>query len=140
MRQAARNTNIPKQTCTRALKEVKTVRQLKRKYDEVPLSFLFGIQPEVDYQCPSIDEYIEKIEACRKYLNKAKRARTVETKDGHILRAMYALSNLDDELDKKTRNNFISLREAVREWKGLAIRLLNATRTPEKFVTKKWNQ
>ena len=70
-------------------------------------------------------------------MEKAKRARTIETKDGHILRAMYALSGLDDDLDKKTRSNFIGLRESVMEWKGLAIRLLNATRTPEKFVTKK---
>lgn len=123
-----------------AAKEVKTVKQLKRKYDEVPLSFLFGIQPEVDYQCPVLDEYIDKIDACRNHLDKAKRARTIETKDGHILRAMYALADLDNGLDTKTRENFVSLRESVREWKSLAIRLLNATRTPEKFVTKKWKK
>ena len=48
------------------LKPVKTVNQLKKKYEEVPLAFLYGIQTELEYQCPSIDEYIEKIEECKK--------------------------------------------------------------------------
>ena len=134
------NVKVAFTSTSTGVKEVTTVRQLKRKYDDVPLSFLFGISQEVDYQCPTIDEYIDKIELCRRHLDKAKRARTLETKDGHILRAMYALSDIDVDLDKKTRENFIRLRETVREWKGLAIRLLNVTRTPEKFVTKKWNK
>lgn len=118
------------------IRNVTTVKQLKRKYNDLPLSFLFGLDDEIDFQCPIIDEYIEKIEACRKSLEKAKRARNLDAKNGHILKAIYALEHLDTNLDVKTRNNFMALREFANQWKQLTIKLLNASRKPETFMKK----
>lgn len=132
MRLAAVKGNSPKP------KEIRTVRQLKKKYSEVPLNFLFGIPEELEYQCPSIDEYISKLEDCRASLEKAKRARTLETKDGHIVKALYAIHELDNKLDNSVRTNFISLREFALEWKRLTIKLLNATKNPENYILKNW--
>lgn len=120
-------------------KEIRTVRQLKKKYNEVPLNYLFGIPDELEYQCPSIDDYISKLEDCRAALEKARRARTLETKDGHIVKALYTIHELDDKLDKSVRTNFISLREFALEWKRLAIKLLNASKSPENYILKNWN-
>lgn len=117
-------------------KRVTTVRQLKRKYNDLPLSFLYGIPQELEFQCPMIDEYIEKIESCRESLKKAKRARTLETKNSHVLKAIYSLENMDTNLDEITRNNFESLREYAKQWKLFAIRLLDFTKSPEKFLSK----
>ena len=49
---------------------IKTVNELKKKYRHLPLHFLFGIEKEIEHQCPSLDEYLEKIEVEYKRLNK----------------------------------------------------------------------
>lgn len=118
----------------KAKRKVTTVKQLKRKYNNLPLSFLFGIGQELEFQCPIIDEYIEKLESCRNHLAKAKRARTIESKNGHILKALYAINEMDVDLDNKTRDNFAELREYAKKWKSFAIRILDETKNPEKFV------
>ncbi len=117
-------------------RKITTVRQLKRKYDNLPLNFLFGIDDEIDYQCPIIDEYIEKIESCRESLLKAKRARTLESKNTHLLKAIYSIENIDIVLDTTTRDNFVKLRKYANQWKSFSIKLLNASKTPEKFMIK----
>ena len=128
---------VPKMKVLRTEKNiVTTVRQLKRKYNDLPLSYLYGIDDEIDFQCPIIDEYIEKIAACKESLAKAKRAKSMKTKSGHILKAMYAIEHLDSNLDVKTRGNFIAIREYADQWKSLAIELLNASKTPESFMKK----
>ena len=113
-----------------------SVKQLKRKYDNLPLSFLYGIPNEIEHQCPIIDEYIEKIESCRESLNKAKRARSLDRKNSHILKAIYILENMDSNLDEITRENFSNLREYAKQWKLFAIKILDFTKSPEKFMTK----
>lgn len=115
----------------------RTVYQLRKKYDGVPLSYLYGIEDEIDFQCPIIDDYIDKIQECKNILAKAKRAKRLETKDGHIMKALHILHNIDTELDEVTRGNFIKLRDYADSWKKLAIRLLNASRNPEKYMPKK---
>ena len=129
----------PGMIANRSSKDIKTVRQLKKKYNEVPLGFLFGIPDELDFQCPNKDEYMDKIIECQTALNKAKRARTLESKDGHILKALFAIKDLDTTLDNNVRTNFIDLRSFAKEWKRLAIKLLNASKNPEKYILTKWN-
>lgn len=121
-------------------KEIRTVKQLKRKYNEVPLNFLFGIPDELEYQCPHLDDLIAKLEECHEALMRAKRARTTETKDGHIVKALFAIRDLETKLDVEVRTNFVNLREFAKEWKRLTIRLLNASKKPENFILKNWKK
>lgn len=118
--------------------KVDTVEKLKKKYSGLPTSFLFSIDKEIEFQCPIIDDYISKIEKCRSHLEKAKRAKNTETKDIQILTALYYLENLDIHLDTITRENFISLREVLKQWKNLALKAIDETKSVEKFLKIKW--
>ena len=40
----------------------KSVEELKKKYKNLPLHFLFGIEKEIEHQCSILDEYLEKLD------------------------------------------------------------------------------
>ena len=115
-----------------------TVKNLKKKYSNIPSHFLFSIKDPLEFQCPLIDENIEKITKCKDLLNKAFNAKSLDTKNAHILSALYSISNLDTHLDEIMRSNFENLREYSGQWKKLAIEALDASGDPEKFVKIKW--
>ncbi len=119
-------------------KRIDSVEKLKKKYSGLPTSFLFAIDQEIDFQCPIIDDYIEKLEKCKRHLTKAKRAKTTETKDIQILSALYFLEDIDEQLDTVTRGNFIALREVLKQWKHLALKAIDETKSVEKFLNIKW--
>ncbi len=118
------------------ISKVSTVRQLKRKYNDLPLSYLFGIIDEIDYQCPRIDSYIDEVLACKSSLIKARRARKLDSKNAHLLEAMYKIDQLDEKLDRDVRDSFIKLREYADQWKRLALLAINDSKNPEKYLKK----
>lgn len=115
-----------------------SVRALKKKYGDVPTHFLFSIKTPLEYQCPIIDHNIDKVVNCKDKLHKAFNAKSIESKNALISAALFAISDLEKNLDEVTRNNFIELREYAKEWKKLAIEVLDASGHPEKFVKIKW--
>lgn len=135
---ARKNTDLVKKPSSSYKTKIDTVEKLKKKYHGLPTSFLFSIDKEIEYQCPSIDEYITKIEKCKNHLEKAKRAKSTETKDVQIVNALYYLENLDTELDTITREKFVSLREVMKQWKFLALKAIDETKSVEKFLKFKW--
>lgn len=117
---------------------IQTVRGLKKKYGDVPSHFLFSIKSPVEYQCPLIDDNIDKITNCKEKLHKAFNAKSLDSKNALISAALFAISDLEKNLDEVTRNNFIELREYAKEWKKLAIEVLDNSGHPEKYVNIKW--
>ncbi len=114
-------------------------KSLKKKYDDIPSHFLFSIEDPLDYQCPSIDEYIEKIQNCKSLLKEAFESKNEETKNAKILNAFFSIHNIDNDLDEKTRANFIKIRDYASQWKKLAIDCIDRSGNPEKYVKINWD-
>ncbi len=114
------------------------IQDLKKKFPGVPSHFLFGIDEPIEFQCPNIDDYIEKVKSSQECLKKAFKSSNTDIKNAHIISAFFTISNLDEELDIITRDNFMQLREHAYQWKGLALRLLNDIEKPEKYFKIKW--
>lgn len=112
----------------------KTVAELKRKYKDLPLYFLFGIREEVDYQCPILDEYLKEIQAAVESLKKIRKCKNLEAAQVEAAKVLYALSDVSEGIDEVTRANFEKLRASGEDWKQLAIFAMNETKTPEKFL------
>ena len=112
----------------------KTVGELKKKYNHLPLHFLFGIQKEIDLQCPVIDEYLEKLNEVKTALEKIKRCQSLENAKIQAAVGLHSLGYLPDELDDVTRGNFEKLRKTAEDWKQLAIEAMNETKNPGKFL------
>ena len=119
-------------------KVVQRAKKLKEKYKNVPSHFLFNIDSPIDYQCPIIDENIDKLKDCKNLLKSAFEAKTLEGKDALILSAFYKISKLDDHLDQVTRKNYEELREYADQWKKLALDAINKSNNPEEFLKIKW--
>lgn len=119
---------------TKKKKPIKTVANLKKKYDDLPLNFIFGITEEIDYQCPTLNEYLKEIEKIKEALKKIRRCKSLDSAKLHAAKALHSLEPLEKEIDETTRNNFELLREFGCEWKQLAIRAIDETKNPEKFV------
>lgn len=112
----------------------KTVADLKKKYRQLPLHFLFGIHKEIDYQCPRLDEYLERLEEIKTALEKIRRCKSLESTQIHAATALHALYELPNNIDQETRNNFENLRKTADNWKQLAISAMNKTKDPEQFL------
>lgn len=54
----------------------KTVKALKKKYQELPLHFLFGIEKEIEHQCPALDDYLDELDKVKEQLYKIIRVLT----------------------------------------------------------------
>lgn len=112
----------------------KTVAELKRKYHQLPLNFLFGIEKEIDYQCESIDQYLSKLEECKDFLIKIRRSKSLESAQIQAVSGLHSINQLDNDLDTVTRCKFEELRSYAEAWKALAIEAINETKNPEKFL------
>ena len=112
----------------------KSVSELKKKYDQLPLHFLFGIQKEIDHQCPLIDEYLEQLNEVQTALVKIRESQSLEKAKIQAAVALHSLEFLLDNLDDVTRKNFEKLRMTAEGWKQLAIEAMNETKNPEKFL------
>lgn len=125
---------VKKLTTLSSKQKITTIGDLRRKYDTLPLSFIFGISEEIEHQCPSIDQYLLQLEKTKRVLQKIRRCQDLDKAKVHAATALHALNTLPDDLDLTTRGNFEKLRETTKEWKQLAIKAINATKTPEKFI------
>ncbi|MDG1435079.1 MAG: hypothetical protein P8Q41_13755 [Saprospiraceae bacterium] len=112
----------------------KTVYDLKRKYQQLPLNYLFGIEDEIDFQCPILDDYLEKLEVVQKKLEKIRRGKNIDTAQVDALAALFQLADLEKGIDEITRMNFEKMRDYAKAWKELAILAINETKNPELFL------
>lgn len=119
---------------TTKTKRPKSVAELRRKYKDLPLHFLFGIKEEIDYQCPTLDEYLNEIKEAVESLRKIRNARSLAAAQVEAAKALHALSAPVEGIDEVTRANFEKLRETAEGWKQLAIAAMNETKDPEKFL------
>lgn len=117
-----------------SVKAPRTISELKRKYKDLPLHYLFGIEKEIDHQCDSIDDYIAKIKRCQQQLQRMKKAKNLEEVHLIAVTAQYEIINLPVQLDEITRINFEKLRAYAEAWKQLAIEAMNSSKQPEQFV------
>lgn len=112
----------------------KSVAELKRNYNDLPLHFLFGIKEEIEHQCQFLDDYLTQISEVKEYLEKIRKCRSTRAAQIHAAKALHALSPLSDEIDESTRDNFEKLRDGFNGWKQLAIAAMNETKDPERFL------
>ena len=112
----------------------KSVSELKRKYNDLPLHFLFGVDQEIDHQCPLLDDYIKQLMEIKLCLEKIRKCRNINTARIHAATGLHALTSLSDNIDEVTRGNFEKLRATSEGWKQLAISAINDTKDPEKFL------
>jgi len=115
-------------------KAPKSVAELKRKYKDLPLHFLFGIREEIDYQCPLLDAYLKELKIAVESLQKIRRCKNLENAQVEAAKALHALLEVSENIDEETRKNFEKLRETGEAWKQLAIEAMNETKQPEKFL------
>ena len=135
---------VRKQPISRTLKKLetkksvktypKTVTTLKKQYRNLPLHFLFGIESEIDHQCSILDDYLEKLEEIKSTLKRINHCQNLELAKVHAAQALYQLQTLPKEIDETTRSNFESLRRAHDGWKQLAIKAIDHTQEPTKFL------
>ena len=119
---------LPKET------RPKSVSELKRKYNDLPLHFLFGVDKEIDHQCPLLDDYLKQLMEIKLCLEKIRKCRNINTARVHAATGLHALASLSDDIDEVTRGNFEKLRSTSEGWKQLAISAINDTKDPEKFL------
>ena len=112
----------------------KTVAELKKKYRHLPLHFLFGIEKEIDFQCPTLDEYLEQLEEVKTALEKIRKSSNLEMAKIHAATALHAMDEIPSGIDQLTRGNFEKLRKTSESWKQLAITAMNESKDPEKFI------
>ena len=112
----------------------KSIPEMKKKYRHLPLHFLFGVEKEIDYQCPTLDEYLEKLEEVKIALEKIRRCKSLEMAQIHSATALHSMTNLPSDIDQVTRGNFEKLRKTSENWKQLALTAINETKDPEKFL------
>jgi len=112
----------------------KSVSELKRKYKNLPLHFLFGIEPEIEYQCPLLDVNLNQISETQKALEKIRRCRSLNAAKTNAAVGLHEISSTYKEIDEVTRTNFENLRRMAEGWKQLAIAAMNETKNPEKFL------
>jgi cysteinyl-tRNA synthetase len=91
----------------------KTVSELKGKYNQLPLHFLFGLEKEIDYQCESIDQYLSSLEDCKNFLIKIRKSKSLDSAQLHAANGLHSLDKIDSDLD---------------------IEAINETKNPEKFL------
>jgi hypothetical protein len=115
-------------------KRPKSVTELKKKYQDLPLHFLFGISKAIDYQCPTLDDYLDEIKTATTALGAIRKAKSLEEAQVEAAKALHALTCLTTGIDEETRANFEKLRNTAEEWKQLAIEAINLTEDPEKLV------
>jgi hypothetical protein len=113
---------------------IKTVNELKKKYRHLPLHFLFGIEKEIEHQCPSLDEYLEKIEEVKTALETIRKSKSIEATQIQAAIALHSMGNLSSDIDLETRCNFEKLRKSMEDWKQLALAAISETKNPEKFL------
>lgn len=112
----------------------KSVAEMKKKYRQLPLHFLFGIKKEIDFQCPLLDEYLEKLEEVKMALEKIRKSTDLETSQILAAGALHSIDNVPNGIDMVTRINFENLRKTSEDWKQLAIAAINETKNPERFL------
>lgn len=112
----------------------KTVQGIKKQYQDLPLDFLFGIEEEIDHQCPILDEYLDQIEKVKIALLKIRTCQSLEKANVQAATALFHLQHLSSGIDEVTRGNFEKLRQAHLEWKQLAIRAIDDTQKPDKYL------
>lgn len=115
-------------------KSPKSVAELKKKYRHILLHFLFGIEREVEFQCPILDEYLEKLEEVSNALEKIRRCKSLEMAKIHAATALHSMNEIPEGIDQQTRGNFEKLRKTAKDWKQLAIEAMNEVEEVEKFV------
>ena len=112
----------------------KSVADLKKKYKQIPLHFLFGIEKEIEHQCPILDEYLEKLEGVKGNLERIRKSQNLKSVQVDAAVALHEISLLPIGIDEITRINFEKLRSTAEAWKQLAIAAINETKDPEKFL------
>ena len=112
----------------------KTVSELKRKYNNLPLHFLFGVDKEIEHQCPLLDDYLNQLKEVQSCLKKIRKCRSISVAQVQAATGLHALSTLFDDIDEVTRGNFEKLRDTSEGWKQLAITAINETKDPERFL------
>ena len=112
----------------------KSVAELKKKYRYLPLHFLFGIEPEIEYQCPTLDVYLGQLKNAKEGMEKIRRCKSLEIAKIHAATSLHELDTLPKEIDEQTRTSFENLRRMAEGWKQLAIKAINDTKNPEKYL------
>ena len=115
-------------------KAPKTVAELKKKYRHLPLYFIFGIEKEIDFQCPILDEYLMKLEEVKTALENIRKCKSLDMAKIHAATALHSMNEIPDGIDQGTRMNFEKLRKTAEDWKQLAIRAMNESGEVERFV------
>ena len=126
--------HVSKTTPISKKKRPKTVAGIKRKYRHLPLHFLFGIEKEIDYQCPILDEYLKQLEEVKTVLEKIRRCKSLEMAQIHAASGLHSMSTISDNIDVVTRTNFEKIRRTAENWKQLAIEAIDETKDPDKFL------
>lgn len=132
----ARKKVIPLKKITNSISPTrpKSVAELKKKYKQLPLHFLFGIEKEIEHQCPILDEYLEKLTEVKYSLEKIRKSKDLKSVQIDAAVALHEMSNLSPGIDEITRINFEKLRATADAWKQLALAAINETKEPEKFL------
>lgn len=125
---------VPKITPLKKKSSPKTVAELKRKYRHLPLHYLFGIEKEIDFQCPLLDGYLEKLEEVKVALEKIRKCKNLEASQILAAGALHSIATVPNEIDMVTRCNFENLRKTSEDWKQLAIAAIDETGNPESFL------
>lgn len=113
----------------------KTVMALKKQYHDLPLHFLFGIEREIDLQCPTLNEQLDKLKLVKEKLQKIRDCANPQTAKIYAAEALFQLEDLYEEIDEGTRGNFEKLRSSHEQWKRLAIRAINDTGKPTCYIS-----
>jgi len=112
----------------------KTVKALKKQYNDLPLHFLFGIEKEIDLQCPILNQYLDKLTLIKHKLQEIRNCKTLAAAQLKSAEALFHIEVLYEDIDEGTRGNFEKLRSSHEQWKRLAIRAMDDTQNPSKYV------
>ncbi len=112
----------------------KTVMALKKQHHDLPLHFLFGVEKEIELQCPTLNDQLDQLKQVKVKLQKIRDCANPQTAKVYALEALFHLENLYEGIDEGTRGNFEKLRSSHEQWKRLAIRAMNDTENPSKYL------
>ena len=134
MANISRVVKLKKVNTNQKAKKAQTVAELKKKYKDLPLDFLFGITEEIELQCEFIDQYLDQLDNCLGFLSKINRCKSLESAKVLAAQASYSIHHLSESLNEDTRQNFEKLRKYGKDWKNLAIQAMNDSKDVEKYL------
>lgn len=96
---------------------------------------VFGIKQPVDYQCKTIDAYIEKVNKALSYVSDLDSVSSADDAKDLQFEIEYYLGDLDGDLEE-IRRTFEKLRDWGQEWKELAKTVIKENNLSEEYATK----